>query len=187
MSKLKRRLHLLAALLSLGAAFAILVRVGLPERADYSGYRIDGGRAVAPEAGSSAPPFTLTSSRLQTLTLEEARGSVTIINFWATWCPPCRREMRELQKLYEMDPADLRILAVNVGESVQAVQDWVAQHDLSFDVLLDRRGDASRRYHLRGLPTTFVLDADHLIQRVYYGPLRLESLRRDLARVGRKV
>ena len=187
MSKLNHVLHLLAAFLSLGAAAAILTYAGLPNRADFSGFRQGGRLAVAPESGWPAPPFALLTPSSQTLALKQARGAVTIINFWATWCEPCQREMRELQALYEIYPADLRILAVNVGENAQAIRDWVAQLGLTFDILLDARGEVSNLYQVRGLPTTFVLDKDHVIRRVRYGPVHLESLLRDLARFGRKA
>ena len=124
MSKLNQVRQLLAAFLSLGAAMALLIHVGLPERAEFTRFRDGGRRAVAPEAGWHAPPFTLLTTSSRTLALEQARGAVTIINFWATWCEPCQRELRELQALYEIYPNDLRILAVNVGESAQAVHDW---------------------------------------------------------------
>lgn len=187
MAKLNQVLHLLAALLALGGALAVLVHAGLPNRADYSGFQVGGRRAVAPEAGWHAPPFALMTTSARPLALEQARGMSTIINFWATWCAPCQREMRDLQALYEVYPEDLRILAVNVGESAQAVRDWVAQFGLTFDILLDSRGELSTLYQVRGLPTTFLLDKELVIRRVHYGPVHLESLMRDLARVGRKA
>ena len=187
MSKLNHVLHLLAAFLSLGAASALLIQAGLPDRADYSGIRYGGRRAYAPEAGWQAPPFALLTTSSRTLALEHARGAATIINFWATWCKPCRREMRELQALYEIYPDDLRILAVNVGGNAPAARDWVAQLGLTYDVLLDSRRAASARYQVRGLPTTFLLDKDHVIRRVHYGPVHLEMLQRDIARFNRKA
>ncbi|MDE2635104.1 MAG: TlpA disulfide reductase family protein [Chloroflexota bacterium] len=187
MSKLNQVLRLLAAFLSMGAAIAVLTHAGLPDRADYSGFWDGGRRAVAPEAGWRAPPFTLLTTSSRPLALEQARGRAAIINFWATWCEPCQREMRELQALYEIYANDLRILAVNVGESVDDVRDWAARLGLKFDILLDARGDVSTLYQVRGLPTTFVLDEDHVVRSVHYGPVRLESLQRDLARFGRKA
>lgn len=187
MSKRNQVLHLLAALLAMGAALAVLIHAGLPDRADYSRFWDGGRRAVAPEAGWRAPPFALLTTSGSPLALEQARGAVTIINFWASWCKPCQRELRDLQALYELYPADLRILAVNVGESAQAVHEWVAQRGLTFDILLDARGEASTLYQLRGLPTTILLDQELVIRRVYYGPARLESLQRDIDRLGRKA
>ena len=180
MSKLNRLLHWLAAFLSLGAAIAILALAGLPHRGDYSGLLDDFGLVRAPEVNLLAPAFTLPTASAPALALEQARGSITIINFWATWCQPCRREMRDLQTLYDSYPGRLRILAVNQGESLQDARDWMIQLGLNYDILLDRHGALAARYQVRGLPTTFVLDSDHIIRRVYYGAVRLEQLRWDL-------
>ncbi|MDE2854475.1 MAG: TlpA disulfide reductase family protein [Chloroflexota bacterium] len=180
MSNLNRLLHLLAAFLSLGAAFAILLHVGLPERADYTYFRSDKDAAGAPEVGSRAPPFTLPTAYFAPRALEEARGSATIINFWATWCRPCRREMLELQTLYEHRAGKLRILAINLGESAETARRWVERLGLTYDALLDIGGGVWQRYQVRGLPTTYLLDADHHIRRVYYGPVRYEQLREAL-------
>lgn len=180
MSKLNRLLHWLAALMSLGAAITILTLAGLPKRGDYSGFPGQNGLVQAPEVDSQAPAFTLPTASARAITLEQARGAITIINFWATWCQPCRREMRDLQALYDSYPGRLRILAVNLGESWQAARDWVNQLGLTYDVLLDQQGVVAARYQVRGLPTTYVLDSDLIIRRVYYGAVRLEQLRWDL-------
>jgi len=187
MTTLHRLLTLLAAFLSLGAALALLLHAGLPNRADYTGYRVGVGLAMAPEIGARAPAFTLPTTRSEPLALERARGANTIINFWATWCQPCRREMTELQTLYEMENGRLRILAVNLGESAETVRNWVKHLGLTYDVLLDPGKDVARRYQVRGLPSTYLLDPAHRIQRVYYGALRYEQLQADLMRLDRKV
>lgn len=187
MSKLNRLLHCLAAFLSLGAAIAILNGAGLPARGDYSGFRDDFGLVWAPEVDSQAPALTLPTVFGRALALEQARGSITIINFWATWCQPCRREMHDLQILYNSYPGRLRILAVNLGESLQAARHWMLQLGLTYDLLLDRQGAVAARYQVRGLPTTFVLDSDLIIRRVYYGAVRLEQLRWDLYHLGAKA
>lgn len=183
MTKLKRSLDLIAAVLSLAAAFAVLKAAGLPNRADYSGYLNDRGRRVAPEIGMRAPSFALRTSTSRQIKLEQARGRTTIINFWATWCGPCRREMTELQKLYETESGKLRVLAINLGDDPAAVRAWVRQLGLTYDVLLDQRGTVSRLYNLRGLPMTFMLDETLVIQRVYFGPVPIAQLARAIARL----
>ncbi len=187
MSKLNRLLHWLAAFLSLGAAIVVLVLAGLPNRGDYSGLPGDDGLYQAPEIRSQAPSFSLPTASSRAFALENARGAITVINFWATWCQPCRREMRDLQTLYDSYPGKLRILAVNLGESLQAARDWVMQLGLTYDVLLDRQGLVAARYQVRGLPTTFVLDTDHIIRRVYYGAVSHEQLRADLNQLSTKA
>ena len=180
MSPWSRGLRLLVALLSLGAALAILDRAGLPQRGDTSGLP-GGSRVTAPEVGWHAPAFGLPSLSSGRLTLEQARGSFTILNFWATWCQPCEREMRDLQRLYDASAGALRILALNQGEGLQVALEWAERLGLTYDVLLDERGFASRLYQIRGLPTTYMLDEAHVIRRVYFGAVSQERLRSDLA------
>ena len=187
MSSLTRLAHLLAACLSLGAALAIVAAAGLPERSDYSGIRIDASRATAPEIGSTAPPFTLATASGGRFALEAARGYAVIINFWASWCQPCQREMRDLQTLYESYPGKLRIVAVNLGESLQVARDWANRLGLTYDILVDPGGAVAARYQVRGLPTTYVLDGDHRIRRLYYGAARPEELLQDLRQLVRKA
>ena len=95
--------------------------------------------------------------------------------------------MRDLQVIYDSYPSDLRILAVNLGESEQAVRRWVRQHGLTYDVLLDKQRTVASRYQVRGLPTTYVLDGDLLIRHLYYGQVSLAQLRQDLNTLKRKA
>ena len=183
MSKLRKSITLLAALACLGAALALVLYAGLPDRADYSGFLSDQEVFVAPEVGSIAPPFELWTPQYEPLTLEHVHAEFTIINFWATWCQPCQREMRELQRLYESETAALRILAVNLGESTDIVRNWIDKLGLSYDILLDPLGAVSQRYQVRGQPTTYLLDAGHRIQQVYYGPASYEQLLHDITRL----
>lgn len=187
MSNPHRLLHLLAALLSLGAALALLRHAGLPDRADYTGIRGPDGRAAAPEVGARAPAFTLLTTRSEPLALEQTRGATTILNFWATWCQPCHREMLALQRLYEIEGGELRVLALNLGESAETARNWVNQLRLTYDVLLDPGKSVAQLYQVRGLPTTYLLDSDQRIQRVYYGAWRFEQLRAAVMRLHRKA
>ena len=177
--------QLVAALLSLGAAFAILIHASLPDRAKYTGFMTDSELYVAPEIGSQAPPFKLLTPASEPLALNDFHGEITIINFWATWCQPCRREMRELQQLFDTHRGNLHVLAVNLGESADAVRNWSEQLGLSYDVLLDPHNDVAMRYRIRGQPTTYLLDAAHRIQQIYYGPVQFGKLQQDLDRRGK--
>jgi len=110
----------------------------------------------------TAPQFKLMDMDDRAVSLESYRGKVVIVNFWATWCPPCRREMPSLQRLWKMHggKTDLQILAVNVGEDADTVLGFFGTLDVSptFGVLFDKDSLVMRGWPIKGLPTTFLLD-----------------------------
>ena len=102
--------------------------------------------------------------------LRPARGA-TVLNFWATWCQPCRAEMAQLQALVEAEPASTRVIAVNLGEPRSSVRKWVADLGLTYPVLLDPQLSVASLYGVRGLPTTFLIDSQLTIKGIYFGPV----------------
>lgn len=179
---LRRILLLIAAAGCWAAAVYIVVSSGLPERAAFTGQIIPGEHPVAPELNAVAPPFeaaTLSGARINLLDL---RGSVVLINFWATWCEPCRIEMPELQTLYERYQAQgLRVLAVNLGEEAALAQSWVDEFGLTFEVLLDPQQQIAALYYLRGQPSTYVVSPSGVITHISYGPASLTTLEAAIA------
>ena len=109
----------------------------------------------------SAPELELASVEGQHIALSDLKGKVVIVNFWATWCPPCRREFASMERMRKiMADRPLEILAVNEGEEVDAIEGFTSALDTPpvFPVLLDPIGDAMALWPVRGLPTTFVID-----------------------------
>ena len=182
MTKLERVIRLVAALSFMGAAMLLVVRKGLPQRAEYSGLSNRIPTRVAPEVGSLAPPFMLRNSSLEPVALEETAGNFTVLSFWATYCAPCRREMRDLQRLYEIQSAELRIIAINLGETSETVVNWMDELELTYEVLLDPLLSVSQLYQIRGVPTTYLLDGSQRIRTIYYGPVSYEQLQSELQR-----
>jgi len=93
--------------------------------------------------------------------LAELRGKVVLINFWATWCPPCRREMPSMERLSNvLEGEPFIVLAVDVGEDADTIESFTSQLDttLTFPILLDTRGHSMKAWKVSGLPTTFVVD-----------------------------
>ncbi len=171
-------------MLSLSLALALMIKTGLPQRAESSGYRLGVGQLVAPELGSLAPPFELPTLDYRTRSLAEFRGKPLIISFFATWCPPCVDELRELRALAESESGRARVVAVNLGELPEAVRAFTQPLSLSFAVLLDQNLEVASRYQVRGLPTAFLLDDSGRVRRVYHGTVRGELLLQDLAGLG---
>lgn len=94
-------------------------------------------------------------------TLYSNRGKLVLLNFWATWCAPCRHEMPDLEQLQRMlDGEDFRILAVNSGEEEQKVRSFMTKYPFAFDIVLDENREISELLNIAGLPTTFVLNRD---------------------------
>jgi len=106
-----------------------------------------------------APDFSLQTPEGWTVTLSAFRGQVVLLNFWATWCPPCREEMPSIQRLHrKLADQGLVVLAVDVDESHRLVAKFMKDFGLSFPALLDAGSEVSSRYGVRGLPTTWLVD-----------------------------
>ena len=126
------------------------------------------GAAVTPSAG--APDFTLPSLDGPNLRLQEQRGRVVMINFWATWCGPCRVEMPHLSKLYEKyRGSGFTVLAVNIDEDPYKAASLAKQLGMRFPVLLDTEKKVSRLYDLSTMPSTVLVDRDGRVRFVHRG------------------
>ena len=124
--------------------------------------------AVTPSTG--APDFTLPSLDGPNLRLQEQRGRVVMINFWASWCGPCRVEMPHLARLYEKyRGSGFTVLAVNIDESPQKAASLATQLGMRFPVLLDTDKKVSRLYDLSTMPSTVLVDRDGRVRYVHRG------------------
>jgi cytochrome c biogenesis protein CcmG/thiol:disulfide interchange protein DsbE len=143
------------------------------------------------EVGAIAPDFTaidLTSKKPVSL-VEEYRGDVTLVNIWATWCPPCREEIPALDSLYRaLAPEGFRIAAVSIDtKDPETVKVFMDSFHVAFDVLHDREGKIQQIYQTTGVPESFLLDRDGRIVRIVYSdhpwasPANQEIIRRLLA------
>jgi peroxiredoxin len=124
--------------------------------------------AVTPSAG--APDFTLPSLGGANLRLQEQRGRVVMVNFWATWCGPCRVEMPHLARLYEKyRSSGFVVLAVNIDEDPRKAAGLAKQMGMTFPVLLDTEKKVSRLYDLSTMPSTVLIDRDGRVRYVHRG------------------
>lgn len=132
-----------------------------------------GAVALAPAAvpQSAAPDFTLRTMDGKNLRLQEQRGRVVMINFWATWCAPCRQEMPHLSKLYDKyRGSGFELLAVNVDEEQAKAIGLAQQLKLKFPVLFDgERKQVSSLYDLKAMPSTVIIDRDGRVRYVHRG------------------
>jgi peroxiredoxin len=124
--------------------------------------------AVAPQA--TAPDFTLQSLEGRNLRLAEQRGQVVLVNFWATWCAPCKQEMPHLNRLYDKYRASgFVLLGVNVDEDKRQASGTAARFDLHFPVLLDADKAVVRLYDLQSMPATVLIDRDGKVRYLHRG------------------
>jgi peroxiredoxin len=125
-----------------------------------------------PAPGRTAPDFSLAGLDGEIVSLKDYRGSPVLLNFWATWCGPCRFEMPFIQEIY-LDPdwqaAGVEIIAVNLGESSSEVEEFLSDNGLTFPVLLDSSTEVANRYNIRAIPTTLFIDKDGIIKRIDTG------------------
>ncbi|MCF8000791.1 MAG: TlpA family protein disulfide reductase [Halanaerobiales bacterium] len=125
---------------------------------------------VGVEVGMKAPDFTINNVNGEEVSLSDYQGTKVFLNFWASWCPPCREEMPSIQKLHK-NYDDIKVLAVNSGESKEKVLNFLMENNFSFTTLLDKNGKVTTDYLIRGIPSTFVIDKEGIIVRKQRGAI----------------
>ncbi|WP_010529640.1 redoxin domain-containing protein [Lentibacillus jeotgali] len=129
------------------------------------------------EVGDMAPDFKLETLEGEEVSLSDYRGQRVVVNFWATWCRPCRAEMPDMQKFYE--DKDVEILAVNLtsSESSQSgIQDFVDAYQLTFPVLMDKNSEVANQYQIKPIPSSFMIDSSGRIQFKALGAMNYELM-----------
>ena len=137
---------------------ALILCVGLPSA------------ACARATQQAAPDFTLKSQKGDNLKLSELRGKVIMINFWASWCGPCRQEMPVLDQLYRHYHAlDFTVLGVNVEQNSDDARSLLKDVSVSFPILFDNENKVSRLYDIKGMPSTVLVDRDGNVRYMHVG------------------
>jgi peroxiredoxin len=129
-----------------------------------------GSLAASGMTGQPAPDFALKSSSGENLRLSEYRGDVVMINFWATWCGPCRQEMPLLDELYSRyQRVGFNLLGVNIDDDSSRAMDMIDELGVSFPVLFDSSKEVSRLYQVDAMPVTIIVDRDGNVRHVHQG------------------
>ena len=135
-----------------------------------------GAAELKPWTGGATPPLVLQDLHGRTHRLADYRGKVVLVNFWATWCEPCRDEMPSIERLRQsLAGKPFEVLAVNIGEPLGRIERFLEKMPLGFPVLLDRDSGAAKAWKARVVPATFLVGPDGRIRYVHYGELDWSS------------
>ncbi|GGF25432.1 hypothetical protein GCM10010954_25420 [Halobacillus andaensis] len=129
------------------------------------------------EEGQQAPEFTLETLDGEEAQLSDYRGQKVMVNFWATWCPPCRAEMPDMEKFHQNE--DVQVLAINLSEtesSIGEVEEFADEFDLSFPILKDEKSEVAAQYEVNPVPTSVFIDEDGKIQSVMMGAMNYDMM-----------
>ncbi len=138
--------------------------------------------APAPEVGHPAPDFTLVDLEGNEVALSDFRGKTVFINFWATWCPPCRAEMPEIEAVHqEYKDRGVVVLGVDISEPVSTVRQYIQKGGFSWTIVLDSTGEVARNYQIAAIPTSFFIDGEGIIRAVNIGAMTKRAMESKLA------
>ncbi len=131
------------------------------------------------KVGEKAPDFELKTLEGKTVRLSDYRGKKVILNFWATWCPPCKAEMPDIQKYYTEADDNVEILAVNIDPQYD-VKKFVREANVTFPVLLDSNDEVNTMYRILTIPTTYFIDGEGIIRSKYLSVMTIEIIREHI-------
>lgn len=141
--------------------------------------------AQALTVGTPAPQLELPALDGATVRLSDLRGRPVLLNFWASWCAPCRSEMPALQQVAnDYAASGLVVIGVNQLEDEATVRQFVTEFGLTFTIALDRDGQASQAWRVYGIPQTYLIGPDGIIRKAWVGPLTYDSVIRALTDLG---
>lgn len=142
----------------------------------------------APEEGRAGPDFVLETLDGGQQRLSDLQGQPVLLNFWASWCPPCREEMPAIVEQYEgLKDQGLVVVGVNLQEPDTKIEEFAADYGIAFPIVIDRSGDVAEAWRIGGafdgLPSSYFIDRDGVVQAVYNLPLTDEALAEGLAEI----
>lgn len=128
------------------------------------------------EIGKPAPDFTLVDTKGKTWSLAELKGKVVFVNFWATWCPPCRAEMPSMQRVYNFIPDDRFVMLAILSNDDPVLADAMATKiGTTFPILIDPENKTAKAYGLTGVPETYIVDKQGVLREKFIGAVHWDS------------
>jgi peroxiredoxin len=170
----------------LGAILVLLVPVAIIDRVTHSvktplvvalpAYNTGQNVKTGWKIGEQAPDFTLTTTGGKDITLSDYRGKKVVLNFWATWCGPCRLEVPFLKSIHDKLPdLDAVLLAVSTQDSFENAQMYAKANGMKCIIPVDPRGIVAGYYNIRGIPTTYFIDQKGIVTSIKIGPFLSEN------------
>jgi len=132
-----------------------------------------------PAGSRQAPEFALQDLAGKTVSLASFRGKPVLVNFWATWCDTCQKEMPDLEELSRLSGGRFSVIGVSMDENQSAVPPFIKEHKVTFPILYSD-GKVSAAYAVRGLPAAFLIDAEGRIARRWVGVVDVRSVEREI-------
>ncbi|MED4206431.1 redoxin domain-containing protein [Neobacillus mesonae] len=126
--------------------------------------------------GAKAPDFELKTLNGETVKLSDLKGKKVMLNFWATWCGPCKAEMPEMEEFFKSADKGIKILAVNIDPQLD-VKGFVDEYKITFPVLLDTEDAVNTKYQVISIPTTYFIDSNGIIQNKFVGTMKLDDMK----------
>jgi len=146
------------------------------------------GRGVSTEPGRAAPDFVLASLDGTPVRFSDLRGKPVLVNFWASWCTPCREEVPDIVRAYGQHSGAFTVLAVDLQENAEQVRQFASEFGMTFPIVTDTTGSVAAAWRIggpvQGIPSSYFIDAGGVVQAREYGPMAPDTIARDLATVG---
>lgn len=178
----KKVVSSILSILVIGTLVVLMVKDKVSKPEPLDDYDV-AAETVAEEQENMAPDFILSQLDGSPLRLSELKGKKVILNFWASYCPPCKAEMPHMQNYYDTykEEDNVEIVAVNLTTSerhgIKSVQDFVDAYKLTFPIPLDENGQVGQLYQIRAIPTTYLLNTDGTLAYEIVGPMDEKSIR----------
>jgi len=152
---------------------------------ESQGIKLGAASGPAAKIGEPAPDFALLDLNGKVVRLSDFRGQTIVLNFWATWCAPCRREFPEFVEAYERNKDNgLVVIAVNIRENAGSVRRFAEDFGAKFPVVIDAEGTVATQYRVQGLPVTWFIDSQGVVRSEVIGLVTKGILRTNLAEAG---
>ena len=178
----KKVIGYLIAILVIGSMIVITVKSNMEKNAQVATNKSDGEQIVGLKEGDLPPDFDLTTLSGEQVNLADLKGKKVILNFWASWCGPCKAEMPHMEEYYEKnkEAANVEILAVNMTNTerrgLKGIEEFIDAYGLTFPIPLDNDGKVEKAYEIVSIPTTFMLGTSGEIVHKIVGPMDEEMM-----------